>query len=264
MDNPAQQNRNNMQVSAAPNQPIQNASQPPAQTMTISPQPPPRPTPPTTLPPNNSQIPNGHNKKRISIILSLIVFIFIIIATTGFVFRDQIVSIFYPTPTLAPSPIATVTPTPDPMTNWKTYSGNGFSFVYPPEWNYGSQEDGTILFSKEIRQTLKSDTEPLPTTTTVRFKVTERQPDESLNNWVGKEIERRDLANYEPIVATIRAAGTSAIETEFPSQLGEKVTVFMDEKNVYVITLEYANAEEKFAQEEFRTQILSTFEFENK
>lgn len=41
--------------------------------------------------------------------------------------------VFYsPTPTLAP--IATITPTPNPTTDWQTHNGENFSFKFQPNW----------------------------------------------------------------------------------------------------------------------------------
>lgn len=110
--------------------------------------------------------------------------------------------------------------------------GNGFSFFYPPDWDYVTQENKTLVFTKTIRQSSEREIEPLPETTSVRIIISERMVDENLENWFENEIVRRGIINYQPIVASIRAAGTNAIETEFPSRFSEKVIVFMDSKNV--------------------------------
>lgn len=221
-------------------------------------------TPPVTVvtnpPPINPIKPAS--KFSVKAIIGTIIFLLLAGgAAAGYVYREPIMSmVAKPTPT--PVVIQTTpTPTPDPTSDWKTYEGDGFSFKYSPEWSYTSKT-GYLFFVKKIREPQPTGSfENLPVDTVVYLQVNKKAQGETLENWAQNEAIRRGNPEFIPVVKQIKAAGIDAIETDFPSRLGARFTVFIKNDTVFAINLEYATPEDETAQKEFKNQILSTFKF---
>lgn len=202
------------------------------------------------------------SKFSIKAIASIIIFLLLAGgAAAGYIYREPIMSmVAKPTPT----PViiqASPTPTPDPTADWKTYEGDGFSFKYSPEWSYTSKT-GYLFFFKKIREPQPTGSfENLPVDTVVYLQVNNRAQGETLENWAQNEALRRGNPEFTPVVKQIKAAGIDAIETDFPSRHGARLTVFIKNDTVFAINLEYATPEDETAQKEFKSQILSTLKF---
>ncbi len=162
---------------------------------------------------------------------------------------------------------AVLTPKPDPTANWETYQGQGFSFKYPPEWNYRN-ENGNLVFTKKIPQPRATESAEQATTdkfveASINIAVIKNTQNMTLDAWTRNEVVRRGLDKYNPVFTTTTVAGQDAIQTVFPTGFAERLFVFMKDENIFVISYKATNDEEEIAKGEMKMKILSTFKFTN-
>lgn len=114
-------------------------------------------TPNANIPPTPPPSPIKPSRKfSVKIIIGIVVFLLLAGgAAAGYIFREQLDLVSKPNPTL--TPITTVTPTPNPTADWKTYTNNslGYTLKYPTNWNIASPgfETGILLQTEELQIT---------------------------------------------------------------------------------------------------------------
>ena len=117
-------------------------------------QPPIKPAPPEQFP--QSKIPNEIEKtKKVSRkLLFLISFVLAILIPTGIYLYSRHKSTVTYKATLAPTPIAQSSPTPNPQPDWQAYQSSGltnnFSVNYPPNFSV-STGSGTVTFANSTQ-----------------------------------------------------------------------------------------------------------------
>lgn len=219
--------------------------------------------------PVDSQIP-GSKPKKVSALTIIGTIIFLLLAggaAAGFIYKDQITSIFVePTPTPAPVAVSP-SPTPDPTASWKTYTNTavGYSFKYPSELLRDSREICTGEFEES---------------TLYLYAIDEKLMKEQPNLFCGSDIPlafRVNLTNKAEIPTTNEYETVSMDQTTIGGKTGNKYTSIKKipqpegisspfdkfvsihlpfEKQTLVIAYGFPSIEESIVD-----QILSTFKF---
>lgn len=224
------------------NMEVNNTSQP-----VISPEPIPQPQP--VLPPVRN------NKGFFLIILGIVAILLIIGSGAYYLLGTQkeiAINSKENSPTSTPTTQNTPTPTADPMATWKTFTLEGITFKYPPDWKDPEYINMPAGRSAEIRH--QNDTQRIIVLSGVNKGSTEQELSEFINTLVQGGAERLTLD------------GSEAAKGKVTYQGAKTTTVYVtakDKTSQYSISLQVAESVSDQEIDNLLNQIFSTFKFKN-
>lgn len=150
--------------------------------------------------------------------------------------------------------ISSPSPTPDPTTNWKTYTGNGFTFKYPSNW---------LIKTGEMPIVFVYDPKSQETTPNKYLQVTNIQyldggltPEDSALAYEASWKKRNPSLDLHRINTKLNGYDVSVIDAPTEMAIG---------KNIYIgngdITVDINTSMNSFDSDDIENQILSTFKF---
>lgn len=93
-------------------------------------------------------------------------------------------------------PTPTTDPTPDPIRDWKDYTGSNFTFKYPPEWFVGLSDNNIIyLGDKEINEAISKTNQVF---ITIQVKENKEEVE-----FINKRLEDTENSNIKSFGTTI-------------------------------------------------------------
>lgn len=200
-------------------------------------------------------------KSNQSKLFLIIIFILLVTIPSGIYFlsaknitQPKQTAIVPTTPQKSPTPTLSV----DPTANWKTYTGNKYSFKYPPEWFLVTSEEYQTLYDKS-----PSVAGPAYT---VAFNITTTQRGIIISDPVGSRKEVADKV-FEEKVGNIQINGVNGAriktevlegsQTDASPAIGIKVPLKEEILYIYLRCVD----KECNAYKALFDQILSTFKF---